>query len=85
MFGNVQVAADSPGNVIIIPASAIVGATGQPQVFVVQEGKAVLQDIIVSKRMQNRVVISAGLKEGDVIVTNGFINLFDSANVVIKN
>jgi membrane fusion protein, multidrug efflux system len=31
------------------------------------------------------VAVSAGLKEGDVIVTNGFINLFDGANVTIKN
>jgi hypothetical protein len=29
--------------------------------------------------------VSSGLKEGDVIVTNGFINLFDGANVKLKS
>jgi len=28
--------------------------------------------------------VSSGLKTGDVIVTNGFINLFDGANVITK-
>jgi hypothetical protein len=29
-------------------------------------------------------VVAAGLKESDEIVTNGFINLFDGANITLK-
>ena len=70
---------------LIIPASAIVGTNIQPQVYLVKNGKAMLQNITTSTRFQNKVQVSGGLTEGDVIITNGFINLFDGANVTISN
>ena len=63
---------------------AIQGTDKQPQVYVVKNGKALLQNITISKKTQNKAVVSNGLNEGDVIVTNGFINLFDEANVIVK-
>jgi len=72
------------GRGIIIPSSAIQGTDNQPQVYVVKNGKALLQNITISKKTQNKAVVSNGLHEGDVIVTNGFINLFDGANVTVK-
>jgi len=69
---------------IIIPASAIVGTDTQPQVYLIKDGKSVLQNINVSKKIQNKAVVSNGLVVGDVIVTNGLINLFDGANVSVK-
>ncbi len=85
MFGKVQLKNDGEGKHIIIPASSIVGTNIQPQVYKVKNGKAILQNIIISSRFQNKVLVSSGLTEGDVIVTNGFINLFDGANVSISN
>ncbi|MFA9388505.1 MAG: efflux RND transporter periplasmic adaptor subunit [Prolixibacteraceae bacterium] len=72
---------NSEGKQIIIPASAIVGTNIQAQVYRVINGKAILQNVNISARFQNKVVVSSGLTEGDVIITNGFINLFDGANV----
>ena len=85
MFGNVQLKSDSEGEHIIIPASAIVGTNIQPQVFLVKNGKAILQNISISSRFQNKILVSSGLTQGDVIIINGFINLFDGANVTISN
>jgi RND family efflux transporter MFP subunit len=90
MFGKVLPIAigmknDGEREHIIIPASAIVGTNIQPQVYLVKNGKAILQDITTSNRFQNKVQVSSGLTEGDVIITNGFINLFDGANVTISN
>jgi RND family efflux transporter MFP subunit len=85
MFGNVQLKNNGEEKLIIIPASAIVGTNIQPQVYLVKNGKAMLQNITTSKRFQNKVQVSSGLTEGDVIITNGFINLFDGANVTISN
>ncbi|BBE20086.1 Co/Zn/Cd efflux system membrane fusion protein [Aquipluma nitroreducens] len=85
MFGNVQLKNKAEEKLIIIPASAIVGTNIQPQVFLVKNGKAILQNITTSNRFQNKVQVSSGLTEGDVIITNGFINLFDGANVTISN
>ena len=84
MFGKVSVTTGDNEKQISIPASAIVGSSIQPQVYIVKNGKANLQNISISKRFANKVVILNGLSEGDVIVTNGFINLFDGANVNLK-
>lgn len=85
MFGKVQVKNNEEEKLIIIPASSIVGTNIQPQVYLVKEGKAILQNITTSNRFQNKVQVSGGLYQGDVIITNGFINLFDGANVTITN
>lgn len=84
MFGKVNLKNDTQEKGIIIPASAIVGTANQPQVYLIKNGKSVLQNITISKKIQNKAIVSIGLNEGDVIVTNGFINLFDGANITAK-
>ncbi|MCI1268223.1 MAG: efflux RND transporter periplasmic adaptor subunit [Saprospiraceae bacterium] len=84
MFGKVLLKSKTSGKGIIIPSSAIQGTENQPQVYIVKNGKALLQNITISNKIQNKAVVSSGLNEGDVIVTNGFINLFDGANVIVK-
>ena len=84
MFGKVYSDHDSDEMGIMLTSSAITGTAKRPQVYLVKNGKAVLHDIIFSKRINNKVVVSKGLKEDDVVVTGGFINLFDGANVTIK-
>lgn len=84
MFGKVNLKSENQKNGIIIPGSAIVGSSSQPQVYKVKNGKAVLHNITIAQKIKNKTVVSKGLEEGDVIVTNGFINLFDNANVTVK-
>jgi RND family efflux transporter MFP subunit len=89
MFGKVSSIAigmknDNQEKGIIIPASAIVGTANQPQVYLIKNGKSVLQNITISKKIQNKAIVSSGLNEGDIIVTNGLINLFDGANITVK-
>jgi RND family efflux transporter MFP subunit len=84
MFGKVNLKNDTQEKGIIISSSAIVGSENQPQIYLIKNGKAVLQSIVISKKIQNKSIVSSGLKTGDVIVTNGFINLFDGANVTVK-
>lgn len=84
MFGKVNLKSDNQKTGIIIPASAIVGSSSQPQVYKVKNGKAILHNITIAQKIKNKTAVSKGLEEGDVIVTNGFINLFDNANVTVK-
>ncbi len=84
MFGKVILKNDSETKHIIIPASAIVGTNIQPQVYAIKDGKAILRNINIASRFQNKVVVSSGLNLGDQIIINGFINLFDGANVSIS-
>ena len=85
MFGSVQLKKDNDEKHIIIPASSVVGSNIQPQVYTVNNGKAILKNITISTRFQNKAVVSDGLTGGEVIITNGFINLFDGANVSVSN
>ena len=84
MFGKVILQDNNNTPQITIPASALVGTTIKPQVYLIKGGKAQLSDIVVSDRIDNNVIVASGLKAGDEIVTNGFINLFDNANVSQK-
>ena len=85
MFGRIVLKELEKEKKMVIPASAIAGSAMQPQVYLIRNGKAGLQSITVSRRTGNHAVVSAGLQDGDVIVTGGFINLFDGANVLVKN
>lgn len=85
MFGKAIIKGASSTPRLIIPASAIVGSDIQPQVYVIDKGKARLQNIMVAERREGMAVIQSGLKEGDIVITNGLINLFEGANVSIKN
>ena len=84
MFGKLVVAETTSQKSIVIPASAIVGSNKKPQVYLVQNGKVLLHTVGISKRIGDKVVIGSGLSEGNQIVTNGFINLFDGANITTK-
>lgn len=82
MFGQVSVTVSGGDKSILIPSSAIIGSTIQPQVYLVKKGQAVLQKVSISRRIGNKAVVESGVAEGDEIVTSGFINLFDGANVI---
>lgn len=86
MFGKVSMDVNSDEMGIVIPASVLSGTADQPLVYIVKEGKAKLTNITISKRTNDKVVVSEGLQQGDILITNGFVNLFDGANVgTIKN
>ncbi len=85
MFGKVAVDAGAKGvKSIIIPAKAIVGSELEPQVYVIKDGKAILTKVTIGKLFENKAIITSGVAEGDTIVTSGFINLFNGANVVLN-
>lgn len=85
MFGKVELNTSVAEQGILIPSSAIINDGGKSQVYLVKDEKAVLVTVSVEKSLGNRTLISQGLTAGDVIITKGFINLFDEANVSIKN
>lgn len=84
MFGKVTIENNSSGKTIQIPTSAIISENNQEKVFLIKNGKAVLQNISVQQTNGSSSAVTNGLKSGDILVTDGFINLFENANVVIK-
>ena len=61
MFGKVDLKNAPQEKGIIIPASAIVGSANQPQIYLIKNGKSILHNITISKKIQNKVVVSSGL------------------------
>lgn len=84
MFGKVELSTNETKQGIFIPSSAIINNENKAQVYIVKNGKSVLHTITISKNIGNKTIVSGGLNVGDIIVTNGFINLFDGANINIK-
>jgi len=84
MFGKLILQKHSGEKGLLVPASAIQGSSANPMLYVVDQGKAVLRKIKTGKRFGNRVVVTRGVQEGDIIIVKGFINLFEGANVQIK-
>lgn len=84
MFGKVNLSESKQEQGILIPTSAITEENGKAKVYIIKNGKAVLQPITISRNIGNKTIVSDGLATGDIVVTNGFINLFDGANITIK-
>jgi RND family efflux transporter MFP subunit len=85
MFGKLILSKQNDIQGIVLLSSVVVGTSLEPKVYLVQNGKALLQEVNIADRFDDKVVISSGLKAGDVIVTGGFINLYHQANVTLKN
>jgi membrane fusion protein (multidrug efflux system) len=81
MFGELKMKTEAGQTGILISAGAILGSDLSPQVYLVKDGKAVLQNIQIGKRLQDQVLVSSGLREGDILIVGGLINVFEGANV----
>lgn len=84
MFGKVALKNNGAEKQIIISASAIVGSNMKPQVYIILQGIAKLRDVTISSRIQNKALVSSGLKEHDILITSGFINVFEGAHVTVN-
>ena len=82
MYGSIA-SSDVQANALLVPKKALVGSEKDPQVYLVVDGKAVLRQIGIASSNNDMYVVSSGLKEGDVVVTAGQINLADATPVTI--
>jgi RND family efflux transporter MFP subunit len=66
---------------ITIPASAIQLSQNGSFVFVVQNGAANVRQVTVERTVEGMAAIESGLKEGDVVVTDGQLLLSEGTKV----
>jgi len=83
MTAKVQLS-DGNSTDILIPRSAIYGTTGAPQVWVVKDGKVSLTTVAINGYKDDKVIITSGLKTGDVVVTAGITKLSNNMEVKIE-
>ncbi len=83
MFGRISFVAKMNSDVLAIPREALVGSMKSPQVYVVEGTVARLRNIVAGSEIGTSISVIEGLKEGDIVVTNGQNNLKDSVAVTI--
>lgn len=74
-FVKVKINLPSKGNSIYIPREALQGSISDARVYLASEGKAVLQPITIGNSNNDYLEVTSGLKEGDDVITAGFVNL----------
>lgn len=67
--------------IMAISRKAFVGGVGNNQVFVVKDSTAQLTKVVAGRIMGEEVEILSGLKQGDIVVVSGQINLQNGTKV----
>jgi membrane fusion protein, multidrug efflux system len=68
--------------VLVLPVKLIQKGMAEKYVFVVEKGKAVKRTVTISREYRGMAEISEGLKEGDMIITEGY-DLVNEGDLVI--
>ena len=86
LYVNVLLTLSQQPNTTVVPAHAVVSTQTNSYVYVVKADDTVEQRIVVPNRtVENDTVIEKGVQPGEVIVTDGQINLVPGAKIQIKN
>lgn len=83
MYGTVVMNKGLSNSALIIPRTALIGSAKNPQVFIIEGEKAVLKDIQTGHTNNEFIEVLSGLKEHDVVITSGHINLSSGSNVTV--
>jgi membrane fusion protein (multidrug efflux system) len=83
MFARVGIVTAVHEGARVIPEQAIVPKGDDSFVFVVRDGKAVLQKISIGLRQKGSVEVTSGLTAGETVVTEGIMKIQDGAPVMV--
>ena len=84
-FTLVNLGTTEAGKALMIPAVALVTGIKETTVFVVNGDTVKSTPIVVGRREGEMVEVIGGLKDGEVVVTAGQINLSNGSNVSVVN
>lgn len=83
-LGSVSVTLRMESGVASVPAEAVQSGQNGTFVFVVDKDVVHVRPVTVARNVDGMAVISAGLKGGEVVVTDGQLSLRDGSKVNIK-
>ena len=83
MYGTAHFEPASSGSALLIARSAFQGGINSNTIFLADKGKAQLHKVVAGRSYGNKVEIREGLKENDIVITSGQINLIDQTPIVI--
>jgi len=84
MYGSIANSNELKGETLAVPRQAIMGSAKEPQLYVVENGKAVLRSVAIGVATNEYYEITKGLKPGDQVVTSGQINLQNGTLVIAQ-
>lgn len=87
MYGSAYFDADQNQDtpLLLVPRNAFVGSVSSNLIYRVIDNKAVATTVVSGRNLGDFVEILEGLKEGEIVITSGQINLTDQAPVSIIN
>lgn len=80
-FVMVDFSRESSERILSIPRSALVESTKNPYVYVVENGIVTVRRIVLGREAGNNIEVIDGIKEGDIVVTSGQINIKEGLKV----
>lgn len=83
MFVDVIQSLGVQAKTVMIPARSLVPALDNEQVYLVVDGRAKLSNVLVGKRMGDKVEILKGVLSGDKVVTDGQLKLRNGMQVKV--
>jgi RND family efflux transporter MFP subunit len=69
---------------VVVPSSAVQVSQQGPFVFIVKDNVATVALVKVSRLLGEQTVIASGVADGDVVVTDGHLQLTNGARVAIR-
>ncbi len=84
-FVNAHFDLPSRSKVLCIPREALQGSMKDAQVYVAENGKAVLHSIVVSGGNDKYLEVTSGLSQGQQVITTGQVNLTDGKAIKVNN
>lgn len=84
MYGTIANTDRLKSQTLSVPRQAILGSAKQPQIYVVENGKAVLKTVEIGATTNEYYEITKGLKTGDQVITSGQINLQNGTPVIAQ-
>lgn len=82
-FANFDAEADQHKPILMVPRNAFVGSVSSNLVYTIIDNKAVAKTVVSGRNFGDFVEILEGLKEGEIVITSGQINLTNQAPVSI--
>ena len=81
-FADVALMLDGIANGFMVPSQAIVPSPNGQGVYLIRDGKAVLQAVEIGVRTDHEVQVLRGLSEGDVVVTSNLLRIRPGLEVI---
>ena len=83
MYGTVSFRNTASANALSIPRAALTGSSIKPQVYIVEDGTARLRDIQTGDGNETHIQVTGGLREGELVVSGGLVNLKEGTKVSV--